>query len=339
MEKTSQVEKKFLYALLGIVILITLAIFYPFLSVLVLAGTFAIGLSPACLWIKKNITRDNQGIASAITVILFLVLLCIPLFFVGTTIFNQIQSIYYSIVVNGDTSTVVQIIDKTINNILPAGFSFDTHEKIIQLFSFLSSNITGFFTYTFNTIIMFILTISATFYLLKDGRKWKQNIIKLSPLSENNTEELVSNVKNSTNRILKGTLFMALVQGILSWIGFMIFGVPNPALWGVISGLATLVPVVGTSLVVYPVVLFLYLAGMHIQALGLLLWAFILVGIIDNILPPYFIAKGSEMSSLFILFSIIGGISLMGPIGIITGPLILSLLYSLIGIYKKEINS
>jgi len=339
MEKTSQVEKKFLYALLGIVILITLAIFYPFLSVLVLAGTFAIGLSPACLWIKKNITRDNQGIASAITVILFLVLLCIPLFFVGTTIFNQIQSIYYSIVVNGDTSTVVQIIDKTINNILPAGFSFDTHEKIIQLFSFLSSNITGFFTYTFNTIIMFILTISATFYLLKDGRKWKQNLIKLSPLSENNTEELVSNVKNSTNRILKGTLFMALVQGILSWIGFMIFGVPNPALWGVISGLATLVPVVGTSLVVYPVVLFLYLAGMHIQALGLLLWAFILVGIIDNILPPYFIAKGSEMSSLFILFSIIGGISLMGPIGIITGPLILSLLYSLIGIYKKEINS
>ena len=339
MEKTSQVEKKFLYVLLGIIILITLAIFYPFLSVLVLAGTFAIGLSPVCLWIKKNITRDNQGIASAITVILFLVLLCIPLFFVGTTIFNQIQSIYYSIVVNGDTSTVVQIIDKTINNILPAGFSFDTHEKIIQLFSFLSSNITGFFTYTFNTIIMFILTISATFYLLKDGRKWKQNLIKLSPLSENNTEELVSNVKNSTNRILKGTLFMALVQGILSWIGFMIFGVPNPALWGVISGLATLVPVVGTSLVVYPVVLFLYLAGMHIQALGLLLWAFILVGIIDNILPPYFIAKGSEMSSLFILFSIIGGISLMGPIGIITGPLILSLLYSLIGIYKKEINS
>jgi len=76
MEKTSQVEKKFLYVLLGIIILITLAIFYPFLSVLVLAGTFAIGLSPVCLWIKKNITRDNQGIASAITVILFLVLLC-----------------------------------------------------------------------------------------------------------------------------------------------------------------------------------------------------------------------------------------------------------------------
>jgi len=339
MEKTSQVEKKFLYVLLGIIILITLAIFYPFLSVLVLAGTFAIGLSPVCLWIKKNITRDNQGIASAITVILFLVLLCIPLFFIGTTIFNQIQSIYYSIVVNGDTSAFVQIIDKTINNILPTGFSFDTHEKIIQLFSFLSSNITGFFTYTFNTIIMFILTISATFYLLKDGRKWKQNLIKLSPLSKNNTEEIVASVKNSTNRILRGTLFMALVQGILSWIGFMIFGVPNPALWGVISGLSTLIPVVGTSLVIYPVVLFLYLAGMHIQALGLLLWAFVLVGVIDNILPPYFIAKGSEMSSLFILFSIIGGISLMGPIGIITGPLILSLLYSLIGIYKKEINS
>jgi len=339
MEKTSQVEKKFLYVLLGIIILITLAIFYPFLSVLVLAGTFAIGLSPVCLWIKKNITRDNQGIASAITVILFLVLLCIPLFFIGTTIFNQIQSIYYSIVVNGDTSAFVQIIDKTINNILPTGFSFDTHEKIIQLFSFLSSNITGFFTYTFNTIIMFILTISATFYLLKDGRKWKQNLNKLSPLSKNNTEEIVASVKNSTNRILRGTLFMALVQGILSWIGFMIFGVPNPALWGVISGLSTLIPVVGTSLVIYPVVLFLYLAGMHIQALGLLLWAFVLVGVIDNILPPYFIAKGSEMSSLFILFSIIGGISLMGPIGIITGPLILSLLYSLIGIYKKEINS
>ena len=77
---------------------------------------------------------------------------------------------------------------------------------------------------------------------------------------------------------------------------------------------------------------------MQLQALGLLIWSALLIGTIDNVLAPYIISKDTQIPSLFILFAILGGVSLLGPLGILIGPLVISLLYSLITIYKKEIK-
>jgi len=335
--ETSLIERKFLYALLAIVIVIVLAIFYPFLTVFFLAGAFSVFLRPIYLWIKKHITRGYEGLASLVTIILFFVLLCTPLYFMGAIIFNQAQDAYYSIAYGSDsTNTFIQTIDTSINDFLPNGITFNTYERITQLISFLTNNIAGFFSSTFHTVLMFIITIFTTFYLLKDGGKWKKNLIKISPISEKHIEKIISDLKNAVNRIFKGTFLIAIIQGLLSWLGLTIFGVPNPALWGVVAGLASLIPSVGTSVVSIPAILFLYFSGMHLQALGLLLWSMLLVGMIDNLLAPYLISKDSNISPLFMMFSILGGISLMGATGIIIGPLVLSLFYSLISIYKKE---
>jgi predicted PurR-regulated permease PerM len=335
--ETSKTEKYFLFGILAIVLALTFAILYPFLSVFVLAAAFAVVVNPVYLWIKKHITKKRSGLASLITVLLFLIVLCVPLFFMGTVIFNQAQNAYQFISSNGDTSLFVQKVDTSINNLMPKGFTFDTHEKFVNLTSFLSNNIGNFFTSTFNTILMALLTVFTMFYLLRNGDDWREGLIKVIPLSEKNIKEILSNLKDSVNRILKGSFFIAIVQGILAWIGLWIFGVPNPALWGVVAGMASFVPTLGTSIVFVPSILFLLFTGMQLQALGLLLWAMLLVGMIDNILSPYIISKNTEVPSLFILFSILGGISLMGPVGILMGPLTISLLYSLVAIYRKEI--
>jgi predicted PurR-regulated permease PerM len=335
---TSSIEKYFLFALLAIVLVFTLAIFYPFLSMFILAAAFAVVLTPLYNWIKLHITKGIAWLASLMTIIIFLLVLCVPLFFVGTMVFNQTQDLYHSIIVNGNSSTFVQSIDTSINRLMPEGFTFDTHAKITQLVSVLSNNITGFFTSTFRTIATFILMILALFYLLKDGAEWRKNMTRILPLSDNNINEILSKLSLTINRILKGSFFIAIVQGILTGIGFALFGVPNPALWGVVAGMASFVPTVGTSLVSVPAMLFLYFTGMEAQALGLLLWSILLVGTIDNLLAPYVISKNTEIPSLFILFSILGGISLLGPVGLLIGPLALSLLYSLIAIYKKEVG-
>lgn len=335
--ETSKTEKYFLFGLLAIVLALTFAILYPFLAIFILAAAFAVVINPVYLWIKKHISKKRSGVASIITIILFLFVLCVPVFLMGTVIFKQAQNAYQFIALNGDTSIFVQKIDTSINNLMPEGFTFNTHEKVVSLTSFLSNNIGNFFTSTFNTILMAILTIFTMFYLLKDGEKWREGLIKILPLSEKNINEILLSLKNSVNRIIKGSFFIAIVQGILAWIGLWIFGVPNPALWGVVAGMASFVPTLGTSIVFVPAILFLLFTGMQIQALGLLLWAMLLVGMIDNILSPYIISKNTEVPSLFILFSILGGISLMGPIGILIGPLVLSLLYSLVAIYRKEV--
>ncbi len=334
--KTASVEKYFLFILLSATIVFTLAIFYPFLTVVILSAAFAVILHPLYVWIKKRITKGISWVASLITVIIFVIALCGPIFFIGKAVFNQTQRAYNSISETQNTNTIVQKIDTSINKVMPSGFKFDTNAKIKDIAGYLASNIAGFFASTFQIVILFVLMILTLFYLLKDGDHWKQNFISLSPLSEENTKEILHKLKLAINRILKGSFFIAIVQGILVSIGLSLFGINNSAIWGVVAGIASFIPTLGTSVVTIPAILFLFFSGMHIQALGLLIWSAVLVGLIDNTLTPYVISKNTDIPSLFILFSILGGISLMGPVGLLIGPLALSLLYSLISIYRKE---
>jgi len=336
--ETSKTEKYFLFVLLAIILALTLAILFPFLTIFILAAAFAVVLNPIYQWIKKHITRKNSNVASLITVIIFLIVLCVPLFFMGITIFNQAQDAYRSVIVSGNTDIFIQKIDTSINNIMPHGFTFDTYGKIASFTSFLAGNIGNFFTYTFNTIIMLVLMFFTMLYILKDGTNWKDGLIKFLPLSENNIKEILADLKNAVNRVIKGSFFIAVVQGLLAWLGFWFFGVPNPALWGVIAGVTSLIPNLGTSMVTVPSILFLYFTGLPLHALGLLIWSILLVGTIDNILSPYIISRDTEIPPILTLFAILGGISLMGPVGLLIGPLVLSLLYSLVSIYRKEIH-
>ncbi len=334
--QTTQTERHFIFVLLVIVLLITLAILYPFLTVIVLSGAFAVVLTPIYKWINKKVVKGIPWLSSIITILLFLIVLCVPLVMVSNAVFKQTQNAYYSIVSNGGADRFINSLDSSINSVLPEGFTFDTSTKVTNFIVSLSSNFASIFTSTFNSIVMFIIMIFALFYLLKDGEEWKKGLISILPLSNENAKKILNSLSSSINRVLKGSFIIAIAQGILAWIGFMIFGVPNAAIWAVVSGIASFVPTLGTSIVSIPAIIYLFATGMQIQALGLLLWSMLLIGTIDNLLSPYIISKDTNIPSIFILFSILGGVSLMGPVGILIGPLVLSLLYSLVSIYKSN---
>ncbi len=332
---TTQSEKHFIFILLAIALILTIAILYPFLTVIILSAAFAVILTPIYKWLKKKL-KGISWLASLLTIIIFLVCLLVPLFLVGKEVLNQTQTVYYSIVANGGADKLIHSLDSSINKLLPEGFYFDTNSKITNFIVSLSGNFASFFASTFNSIAMLLIMVFALFYMLKDGANWKKGLISILPLSDENANKIFSNLSDSINRVLKGSFIIAIAQGVLAWIGFTIFGVPNAAIWAVVAGIASFIPTFGTSIVSIPAMIYLFVSGMQFQALGLLLWSMLLIGTIDNILSPYIISKNTEIPSLFILFAILGGISLMGPVGILIGPLILSLLYSLVSIYKSE---
>jgi len=335
----TQTEKNFLFILLIIVSIVAILILYPFLTVFILSAAFSVILYPVYLWIKKHTYKQIPWIASILTIITFLIVLCIPLFLVGTAVFEQTQDAYYSIVANGGADNFINKVDNSINRILPEGFSFDTKTKIENLMESFASNIASIFTSTFQTVLMFTIMILTMYYMLKDGEKWERGLIKILPLSDQNASDILSNLTKSINRVLKGSFIIAIAQGILAFIGFTIFGIPHAAIWAVVASIASFIPTLGTSIVSVPAIVYLFLSGMQLQAIGLLLWSVLLISTIDNLLNPYIISKDSEIPPIFILFSILGGISLIGPIGILIGPLVLSLLYTLICIYKKELKN
>lgn len=335
----TSIERYFLFILLLITIVITLLILSPFLTMFILAAAFAVVLTPLYRWIKKKLTGNIAWLASILTVLIFLLFLCIPLFFVGKEIFSQTQEMYNNIVSSGNSNQFIESANLSINKWLPEGFDINLNSKITELISSLSSNLAQFFTSTINSILMFFLMIFTLFYLLKDGQNWEKSLIKILPLSDEKINFIVSDLKKSINRIFKGSFIIAIAQGVLAWAGFMVFGVPNAIIWAVMAGIASFIPTVGTSIVSIPAVLFLFFTGMELQALGLLIWSVLLIGTIDNILNPYIISKDTSIPSLLVLFSILGAITLIGPLGILIGPLVLSLLYSLVSIYKKELQN
>ncbi len=119
-------------------------------------------------------------------------------------------------------------------------------------------------------------------------------------------------------------------------IGLWIFGVPNPVLWGVLAGIASVIPSIGTAIVAVPAVLFLLATSTTGAAIGLAAWSVVLVGTIDNLLNPIVLGKRVSLPPLIVLFSVLGGIALFGAAGIIIGPLSTSLLYTLLLIYREH---
>src|SRR3989344_2103820 len=237
---------------------------------------------------------------------------------------------------NGNTGPLVDSINNTINKILPGGVIFDVNDKITDFISYISNNIANIFSTTISAFFSFILMLLIMFYFLKDGTKWKKAIVVLSPLGDKDDEKIITRLAFSVNTVIKGYLLMALVQGMFMGFGLWLFNIPNPALWGVVATVSSLLPTIGTALVSVPAIIFLFITGNTAFAIGLLIWSIIVVGMIDNFLSPLIVGKKINIPPLLILFSVFGGISLLGPVGILLGPLTVSLLYTLISIYRNE---
>jgi predicted PurR-regulated permease PerM len=334
--QTRIIERYFFFGLLLATLLFSVMIFRPFLIVLVLGISFAIVLFPLYNWLNKK--KLPKSLSAFLTVIFFIIALCGPLFGIGALVFNQSQDLYQVIAGGESPGEFINSINKTINSILPAEMTINVKEKAADFASFISGNVTTIFSTTLSTLFSFLLMLLTIFYFLKDGEHWRKSLVILSPLADRDDEKIFNRLTVAVNGVMKGYLLVALAQGVLMGVGLWLFGVPNPALWGVVAAITSLIPTIGTALVSIPAIIFLFVSGSTPMAIGLLIWAVVIVGLVDNFLSPLFISKKINIPSLLILFSVLGGISLFGPVGILIGPLTISLLYTLISIYRNEFN-
>jgi predicted PurR-regulated permease PerM len=332
--QTKIIERYFFFGLLFLTLLFTFLIFRPFWIVLVLGLSFAIVLYPLHKIFLK--WRMSEGVAAFLAVIIFTIILCGPILGVGVLIFNQSKDLNQFVVSEGGAMPFMEKVDTAVNTILPAGIHFDMQEKTSEFVSYLSRNTANIFSSTVSAFFSFILMLLIIFYALKDGMRWRDTLVLLSPLSDKDDEKIIARLERSINGIITGNLFICLLQGLLVGLGFWIFGVPNGALWGVVAAVASLLPTFGTSLVTVPGILYLLATGNTTPAIGLIIWSALAVGMVDNFLSPILVGRKTDIPPLLILFSVLGGISLLGPVGILMGPLTMSLLYTLISIYRHE---
>ena len=327
----------FFVVVLAAVLALNIAIFWPFVGAIVVALTLSVVFSPIHKGVKR-VVGGAEGLAALITVMVALLIIVVPLAFFGTLVFKE-AGVVYTVFKGGGSEAYINNLNETLNlalqKIYPAA-SFDIRQIFERVLDFLVNNVSGIFSGVSGVTFSLFLALMALYYLLKEGDKLKKVVMNLSQLADNHDEDIFSKLSQTVSSVVKGSLLVAVIQGGLTSLGFLIFGISNPALWGGVAVLAALIPMVGTALVMVPAVIYLFVTSSTGGALGLLLWGAVVVGSVDNLLRPKLFERGINIHPFFILISVLGGLKFFGAIGFLLGPLLLSLLFSLLDIYKKE---
>ena len=175
------------------------------------------------------------------------------------------------------------------------------------------------------------------FFLLRDGGRLKEELRPVSPFSEEQESQIFEHLERTILGALQAVVVVPVAQGILAGIGFMIFGVPSPLLWGTAVILAATVPLVGSPLGWVPAVVYLLVQGQVGPGLGLLVYCTVIVSGSDNVVKPLLLRGAARIHPLLGFLSIVGGVLAFGVFGFLIGPVILSLVLSAIRIYRLDI--
>ena len=326
------------YILFGLVGVVVAMMLWPYWQILALAGIVAVLFLP--IYEKINTGLDSPNWAAGLSIILILLIIILPLWLIGQLLFNELVDVYNKFRLGQlsfaelgsykNFSPEIQTLINSVANDASAIFSKFTNSAY-EFIQQLLSNLAAFF------MSLFILSFSA-FFFLRDSKKLKEVFVKLSPLPSNYEQELVVKLEAAISGVVKGTFLIALIQGVIGMIGYLIFGLPQPLLWAAATVIASMVPTVGTSLVLIPAVAYLFLTGHNPQAIGMVVWGALVVGLVDNFLSPKLIGKNLKMHPLLALISILGGLQLFGFLGFLFGPIIMAVLVALVEIYVKDLR-
>lgn len=328
----------YLSALLAGSFVLIFFIFRPFIYTLIFAVVFAVVFQPVHKYFLR-LTKQKIGLSALIATIFVLTLSLVPIVFFGIQIVKEAQQLYLSLAEDSTKKIVHDAIYKLMEKMLrffPTlnGFKIDFDQYLKEGLGWLLQHIGDVFSNVVKLMVNFFIFVISLYYLFKDGQKLKKNFFDLSPIPEKDNQLISNKLEAAINSVIKGNLVIALIQGLLSAIGFVIFGVPNAMLWGSATAVSALIPGVGTSLVLIPAILFLFLTGKILSGFGLLVWSACAVGMIDNFLGPKLVGQRMQVHPMLILLSVLGGIVFFGPIGFLLGPLMISLFFAFFEIYS-----
>ncbi|KSA14218.1 putative membrane protein [Maribacter dokdonensis DSW-8] len=205
-----------------------------------------------------------------------------------------------------------------------------------QASGWLTDNMQGFASGTFNVFISLGILLFLLYYMLKSPKQLKESLLEYIPLSNKNLMTLGKEIDSVVRSNAIAIPLVALAQGIIALIGFYIFGVDNPLFWFVIVTIGSMIPFIGTFIGIFPVFVLSLASGEDFQAWGILLYGILVVGMTDNVIRLFVLKQLDSTHPLITLIGVLIGIPLFGFVGLIFGPLIINLFLIIVKIYKQQ---
>ena len=301
----------------------------PFFSGILGAMTLYILLRKPCFRLTEKTGRPT--LSASIILICTILFIVIPLSLLTWFIISKLQQ------VNWNTSDILAPAMQAID-IVKEKFKIDLiSEKSI---TFIAGKVTSLGQSIINGIGDFFINIAAAlillFFLLTGGRKMEDYLSSLIPMKNINKRETIDKINVMVKSNAIGIPMLALIQGLIAWVGYMFFGVPNAFLAAFLTGLCSIVPIVGTTVVWIPMAVYFAVMGLWGKAIGLLLFGTICISQSDNLFRFILQKKLADTHPLITISGVVIGLPLFGFIGIIFGPLLVSLFLLFIDMFRKE---
>lgn len=330
----------FFWILLGVGAVVILLL-WPFFSSIIVAGVLSVLFQSIYKWLMK-VTRGKRGLSAIAVCLLVAIIIILPVVSLIGLVASEVKEVYVQNFSNKEAlAEHIYFIEEKLASLrfIPLGDDFLSQEKILkelqQAGSLVLNILQAIYIGATQFVIWLFVMFFTLFYFLVDGKALVSRVMHLSPMRREQELLLVRSFESIGRAILKGTLFIGIIQGFFGGAFLAFAGFPSPFTWGVIMVILSILPFMGAGLVLFPASLWGFVTG-DIFAGVILLVGGIFVTTIDNYLRPKLVGNDTAIHPLLIFFSTLGGLILFGAMGFLIGPIVMALFLSLLAIYERE---
>lgn len=335
---------RFFLALMIVATALLALVILPVARELLLAAVFAGALWPVQQWLSKHL-RNKRGVAAGAIVFAVIVLLLGPVATLITFVVREGADGVRFVSQAVHSEDVAALVDH-----LPAGARDvvrDAIDRVPRDLAEMMAQIGGpggetasavgkAFVATGSLAFHAVLMLIALFFLLVRGDELVRWLDSVSPLGQGRTRELLATFGKVSFAVIASAGITAAVQAVAAMIGFLITRVPSPLFFALITFFLALVPAIGAAVVCLFAALLLVVTGHPYMAAFLVVWGLVVVGLVDNLVKPLLIRRGLEIHGAIVFFSLIGGLTTFGAIGLLVGPLVVGLFLAVLRIYHRD---
>ncbi len=317
----------------------------PFLSALIWAAIIALALHPLY---RRMVTllRGRRSLSAVLMTLATLLLVIGPAVVLFVMLASQVVDLYQWTVKYVQSGQWMDLWNRlkgsALSSILEQPFvaQMDIKGFLVKGLGQFSSDLAGQVAGALKNILLltvnFLIMLFALFFFFRDGETYYATAMEILPFSDEQKRAITEKLSGTFSAVINGIFLIALLQGAVTGTGFALFGVPFPVFWGFLAFVLALLPVVGAAGVWVPGALYLFLQGFTMKALLLGIWGLLLVSTPDNFLKPVFIGKKAKIPTFFLFIGILGGLKVYGFLGILFGPLVVTLVIVFVRIYREE---
>jgi predicted PurR-regulated permease PerM len=329
--------KKILAIIIFLILLVlSFLLIKPFISALLFAAIFAYMLHPIHTKFVKLI--KNKSLSAGIITFIFIAVLAVLLWFVAQIAIREAFNLYLEIQ-KVDLSTTI---NSLLSNIfvdspeLSRQAALSIQQTVTQSINAFMESLGRVITDSPVLFLEIFVTLFVTFYFLRDGKKIVKGIYNILPFEGKIKDKFLKRSKEIANATIFGQIIIGLIQGVAAGISFYLFGAPSPLFFTILAIFLAILPFVGAWLVWFPVGLVMIATGNVVNGVLLMVYGIVVVGLIDDFVRPHIVGKRGKINPAIALVGMLGGLALIGPVGLIVGPLIIEYVLIFIQLYKKR---